>query len=137
MAVTRRGDVTYLNDGYSDRAYYVEIDVFNPEKYRVKAASELDALKMVLDYRLSKGLHHPFATEDVFNDIFGDDSWMDQCIYVDQGYWISEVAFVIRPIDTGKGTVKSRSVRTVSGRRAPASKSGKGKVTARKTKGRR
>lgn len=111
MVVTRRGDVVYVNDGYSDRSFDVEIasDIYNPERYRVKAASELEALEMVLDYRLSKGLYHPFATEDEFNDIFGDDSWEEQCTYVDQGYWISNVAFVIRQVDTGKGAGKSRA----------------------------
>lgn len=134
MAVTRRGNVIYLTDGYSDRAYDVEIasDIYNPEKYRVRAASESDALEMVLDYRLSKGLYHPFATEEEFYEIFGDDSWEDQCIYVDQGYWISTVAFVIRQADVGKDTWRARSSKPAAGRRGPASKSRKGRTPTRK-----
>lgn len=139
MAVTRRGDVTYINDGYSDRTFDVEIasDIYNPEKYRVKAASESDALEMVLEYRLSKGLYHPFATEDEFNDIFGDDSWMEQCVYVDQGYWISSVAFVIRQVDAGKGAGRSRSGRAAAGGKTPVSRADKRKAPAKKNKGRR
>lgn len=114
MAVTRRGDITYLNDGYSDRAYDVEIasNIYNPEKYRVKASSEGDALEMVLDYKLSKGEQYPFATEEEFNQTFGDDSWMDQCVYVDPGYWISIAAFIIRPASDGKRVSSSASGKT-------------------------
>ena len=121
MAVTRRGDTIYLNDGYSDTAFDVEIasNIYNPEKYRVKARSESDALEMVLDYRLSKGSHYPFATEDEFNRVFGDDSWVDQCTYVDRGYWIATTAFIIRRVD--RSPRGSRSVRGGSVRR-PASR---------------
>ena len=120
MAVTRRGDVVYVNDGYSDRSFDVEIasDIYNPERYRVKASSEMEALEMVLDYRLSKGLYHPFATEDEFNDIFGDDSWEEQCTYVDQGYWISNAAFVIRPAGRVPGPKGSASPRSETERLA-------------------
>ena len=118
MAVTRRGDTIYLNDGYSDTAFDVEIasNIDNPEKYRVKARSESDALEMVLDYRLSKGSHYPFATEDEFNRVFGDDSWVDQCTYVDRGYWIATTSFIIRRVD--RSPRGSRSVRGGSQTRA-------------------
>ena len=116
MAVTRRGDTIYLNDGYSDTAFDVEIasNIYNPEKYRVKARSESDALEMILDYRLSKGSSYPFAPEEEFNRVFGDDSWMDQCTYVDRGYWIATTAFLIRPVPDARGRSRSTRGRAVS-----------------------
>ena len=131
MAVTRRGDTIYLNDGYSDTVYEVEIATgsYGSDKYRVKARCESDALEMVLDYRLSKGFTHPFATEDEFNRIFGDDSWVNQCIYVDRGYWISSVAFIIRRVDksprgssSARGGTAKRAAPKTNGQRKPAKK---------------
>ncbi len=114
VGITRRGNVIYLSDGYSDTAFDIELatNPYDPEKYRVKARSESDALEMVMDYKLSKGEQYPFATEDEFNKVFGDDGWMDQCVYVDLGYWISTTAFIITPVE-GKGSA-SRSKRSRS-----------------------
>lgn len=99
MAVTRRGDVVYLSDGYSDTAFDVEIATspYGSDPYRVKAASETDALDMVLKYKLSRNRPYPFQKEELWENIYGDDSWMDSCTYVDLGYWISDSDYIIRP----------------------------------------
>ena len=118
MAVTRRGDTIYLNDGYSDTAFYVEIATspYGSDKYRVKAACESDALEMVLRYKLSKGRPYPFQTEELWNNIYGDERWMDDCVYVDPGYWICISDFIIRRVEDSPGG--SRSVRGGSQTRA-------------------
>ena len=114
MAVTRRGKVIYLSDGYSDTVFDVEIATspYGSDPYRVKAASETDALDMVLKYKLSKNRPYPFQTEDLWENIYGDDSWMDSCTYVDLGYWISDSDYIIRPagrIPGPKGSASPRS----------------------------
>lgn len=114
MAVTRRGDVVYLSDGYSDTVFDVEIATspYGSDPYRVKAASETDALDMVLKYKLSRNRPYPFQTEDLWENIYGDDSWMDSCTYVDLGYWISDSDYIIRPagrIPGPKGSASPRS----------------------------
>lgn len=114
MAVTRRGKVIYLSDGYSDTVFDVEIATspYGSDPYRVKAASETDALDMVLKYKLSKNRPYPFQTEELWNNIYGDDSWMDSCTYVDLGYWISDSDYIIRPagrIPGPKGSASPRS----------------------------
>ena len=114
MAVTRRGDVVYLSDGYSDTAFDVEIATspYGSDPYRVKAASETDALDMVLKYKLSRNRPYPFQKEDLWENIYGDDSWMDSCTYVDLGYWISDSDYIIHPaggIPGPRGSASPRS----------------------------
>lgn len=114
MVVTRRGDVVYLSDGYSDTVFDVEIATspYGSYPYRVKAASETDALDMVLKYKLSRNRPYPYQTEDLWENIYGDDSWMDSCTYVDLGYWISDSDYIIRPagrIPGPKGSASPRS----------------------------
>ncbi len=113
MAVTRRGKVIYLNDGYSDTAYDVEVATspYGSDPYRVKAGSEADALEMVLKYKLSKGQPMPFQQEELWNSIYGDDRWMEDCVYVDDGYWICITDFVIRPV-SGSASPRSPSKRS-------------------------
>lgn len=116
MAVTRRGNVIYLNDGYSDTVYDVEIATspYGSDPYRVKARSEADALEMVLRYKLSKGQPMPFQQEELWNNIYGDDRWMEDCVYVDDGYWICVTDFVIRPV-SGSASTRSPSKRPKAG----------------------
>ena len=120
MAVTRRGDVVYLSDGYSDTVFDVEIATspYGSDPYRVKAASETDALDMVLKYKLSRNRPYPFQTEGLWENIYGDDSWMDSCTYVDLGYWISDSDYVIRPAGRIPGPRGSASPRSETERLA-------------------
>ena len=120
MAVTRRGKVIYLSDGYSDTVFDVEIATspYGSDPYRVKAASETDALDMVLKYKLSKNRPYPFQTEELWNNIYGDDSWMDSCTYVDLGYWISDSDYIIRPAGRIPGPRGSASPRSETERLA-------------------
>lgn len=127
VSVTRRGDITYLNDGRSDARWYVEIGTgtaFGGDRYVATARSEGDALDMVAEYRLSKGIVHPLVTDD---EIEGWGGYYDDYVPLDDGYYIGQMDFIIRPYD-GRGKVPAPKARRSCSTRSKGRGDGPGGV---------